>query len=58
MLSAKGLDGVFEPRRFRVVDDGTGRDVAVRFATTRSRIVVVVGGLKAERPSDVEVPRA
>ena len=32
MLSAKGLDGVFEARRFRVLDDATGRDVAVRFA--------------------------
>jgi hypothetical protein len=57
LLSAKGLDGLFEARRFRVLDDETGRDVAVRFAVGRSRVVVLVGGLKAERISDVDVPR-
>ena len=57
-LSAKGLDGLFEARRFRVLNDETRRDVAVRFAVGRSRVVVLVGGLKAERISDVDVPRA
>ena len=32
LLSAKGLDGLFEARRFRVLDDESGRDVAVRLA--------------------------
>ena len=58
MLSAKGLDGLFEARRFRVLDDETGRDVAVRFAGGRSRVVVLVGGLKPERVTDVDLPRA
>jgi hypothetical protein len=58
LLSAKGLDGVFEARRFRVVDDDTGRDVAVRFAMGRSRVIILGGGLKAERVSDVDVPLA
>lgn len=58
LLSAKGLDGAFEGRRFRVVEADTGRDVAVRFAVCRSRLVVLVGGLKAERPCDVDVPLA
>ena len=58
LLSAKGLDGLFEARRFRVLDDESGRDVAVRFAVGRSRVVVLVGGLKAERISDIDVPRA
>jgi hypothetical protein len=58
LMSAKGLDGVFEARRFRVLDDETGRDVAVRFAVGRSRVVVIVGGLKADRVSDVDVPLA
>ena len=58
LLSAKRLDGAFEARRFRVLDADTGRDVAVRFAVGRSRVVVLVGGLKAERPCDVDVPLA
>jgi hypothetical protein len=58
LLSAKGLDGVFEARRFRVLDDESGRDVAVRFTVGRSRVVVLVGGLKAVRVSDVDVPVA
>jgi len=58
LLSAKGLDGVFEARQFRVVDDETGRDVTVRFAVGRARLVVLVGGLKAVRVSDVDVPLA
>jgi hypothetical protein len=58
LLSAKGLDGAFEGRRFRVLDADTGRDVAVRFAVGRSRVIVLVGGLNAERPCDVDVPLA
>ena len=58
LLSAKGLDGSFEARRFRVLDDETERDLTVRFALGRSRVVVLVGGLQAVRISDVDVPRA
>lgn len=58
VLSAKGLDGVFRPRRFRVLDDETGRDVIVRFTFCRSRLVVLVGGLKAQPQPDIAVPLA
>ena len=58
LLSAEGLDGLFEARRFRVLDNESGRDVSVRLAVGPSRVLVLVGELKAERISDVDVPRA
>jgi hypothetical protein len=41
-LSALGLDGGFEPRQYRVVDDGSGSDVPIRIVVGGSRVMLLV----------------
>ena len=57
-LSRRGLDGGFEPRRFRVLDDGTGADVHTRLIAGRSRVVVFVTCASQARGASAQVPNA
>jgi len=58
-LSRRGLDGGFEPRWFRVMDDGTGTDVHARLIVGRSRVVVFVSSASLVRArGDAQVPIA
>jgi len=57
-LSRRGLDGGFEPRRFRVIDDGTGADVDARLIVGRSRVVVFVSSAGQARVANAQVPLA
>lgn len=56
-LSALGLDGGFEPRQYRIVDDACGGDVPIRVVVARSRVLLVVDSSGAGR-GDVEVTSA
>lgn len=57
-MSAMGMDGVFDAKSFRVVDDFSGVDVDVRLVVRRKRVVVLLRGTHATRATDVEVPTA
>jgi len=57
-LSRRGLDGGFEPRRFRVIDDGTAADVDARLIIGRSRVVVLVSSAGQARVANAQVPIA
>lgn len=54
-LSALGLDGGFEARRYRVVDDDSREDVPARVTIRRSRVLLLVDTARAR---DVEVASA
>jgi hypothetical protein len=56
-LSREGLDGPFEPRRFRVVEEG-GEDLDVQLILGRSRLTIVVGRGLAKYGIDFETIRA
>jgi len=57
-MSRRGLDGGFEPRRFRVIDDGTTADVDARLLVGRSRVVVLVSSAGQARVANADVPIA
>lgn len=57
-LSRRGLDGGFEPRRFRVLDDGTGADVHMRLIAGRLHVVVFVSSEGQARVASAQVPNA
>jgi hypothetical protein len=55
-LSRRGLDGGFDARRFRVLDEGRGADVDVRLVVGRSKVVALVG--HAQRTPSLSIPSA
>ncbi len=57
-LSRRGLDGGFEPRWFRVIEDESGADVHARLIAGRSRVVVFVSGAGRVRGVNALVPIA
>lgn len=57
-LSKGGLDGGFDPKEFRVVDDVTDMDVHVRLIAGRSRAVVLVGFTGPVPGTAAKVPTA
>jgi hypothetical protein len=56
-LSALGLDGGFEPRQYRIIDDGSGDDVPIRVVVGRSRVLLLVDSSREGR-GDVGVTSA
>lgn len=57
-LSRRGLDGGFEPRSFRVIEDRTGADVHALLIAGRSRVVVFVSAASRVRGVSALVPIA
>jgi hypothetical protein len=57
-LSARGLDGAFDAKAFRVLDDRTELDVDVRLMASRRRLVVLLGSSPRIRSPRLDVPSA
>jgi hypothetical protein len=47
-LSALGLDGGFEARQYRVIENDSGREVPLRLTVGRSRVLVVLDNRRAD----------
>lgn len=53
-LSALGLDGGFEARQYRVIENDSGREVPLRLTVGRSRLLLALDS----GPTDHDVPTA